>query len=260
MPEPRTLTLQRALADLVLEAETTFDDTDLAGPARHRGLRTADQHAFAEQAEGWLTYRELARMSLMDPLESMFPVLKSLLEGTGAWEGCVQAFLEARAVRSTHYRDIAPTFLGWLAETGWGQDQWPFLLELAHAELLEVLVARYPDTPPEPGLRPEPEPGDTVVLDPATQVVAYAHAVHQAREGSPVPAAQPTHLLAFRTAEGQAQLRELTPATAALLVRAQTQPLAAAAAALGLRDLAPILSLLGDLRRDGALAGFRPPT
>ena len=28
-----------------------------------------------------MTYRELARLSLIEPLESMFPVLKALLEG-----------------------------------------------------------------------------------------------------------------------------------------------------------------------------------
>lgn len=260
MPEARTLTLQRAMAALVLESEAVFDATDPAGPARRLGLPSADQQAFSDQAEGMLTYRELARTSLVDPLEAMFPVLRALLDGAGAWGDCTQAFLEARAVRSTHYRDIAPTFLGWLAETGWGQDRWPFLLELAHAELLEVLVARFPDSPAEPGLRSEPGPEARVVLDPATQVVSYTHAVHLVTEDAPVPALRPTHLLVFRDAGGEVHLRDLTPATAALLVRAQAEPLAEVAATLALHDLTPILSLLGNLRREGAIAGFRPPT
>ncbi len=50
---------------------------------------------------------------------------------------------------------------------------------------------------------------------------------------------------------------ELTPATSALLVQAQTRPLAEAAAVLNVPDLVPVLSLLHDLRRDGAIAGFR---
>ena len=77
----------------------------------------------------------------------------------------MQAFLDARVVRSSHYRDIAPAFLGWLAATGWGQDRWPFLLELAHAEILEVLVARFPDSDPPEGLHADPAAEDAVVLD-----------------------------------------------------------------------------------------------
>jgi hypothetical protein len=204
-----------------------------------------------------MTYRELVRMSLMEPLETMFPVLKALLEGAGTWDECVQAFLDARVVRSSHYRDIAPAFLGWLAATRWGQDHWPFLLELAHAEILEVLVARYPDSDPLQGLHADPGPGDFVILDPATQVVSYTHAVHHACEKSPVPETRPTHLLAFRDGHGKARLMDLTPATAALLVQAQTSPLVEAAAALNVLDLVPVWSLLRDLRHDGAIAGFQ---
>jgi hypothetical protein len=207
-----------------------------------------------------MTYRELARMSLIEPLETMFPVLKALLEAADAWDGCAQAFLDARMVRSPHYRDIAPAFLGWLASIRWGQDRWPFLLELAHAEILEVLVARFPDSERPEGLHAEPGLPDVVVLDPATQIVSYAHAVHRASEQAPIPEAHPTHLLAFRDGEGKARLMELTPATAALLVRAQAQALAAAATDLGIPDLNPALNLLRDLHRDGAIAGFQTAT
>lgn len=255
MPEARTFRLQRALASLVLDEEPE----DFGAPAERLGLPAGDQQAFRDQPEAMDLYRELARLSLTDPLDSTFPVLKALLEGAEVWEDCVQAFLSARVVRSTHYRDIAPSFLGWLADTGWGQDRWPFLLELAHAELLEVLVARFPETEPVQGLHDEPGPGDVVWLDPGTQVVAYAHAVHRATEAAPVPEARSTHLLAFRDGEGEARVLELTAATAALLVQARTRPLAESAAALGFGDPAPALALLRDLRRQGAILGFRGP-
>jgi len=260
MTDSRTLRLQRAMASLVLDADEAALEADPGRPARRQELSGADQGSFRDQGPGMLTYRELARMSLIEPLEDMFPVLKALLEEAGAWDTCVQAFLDARTVRSSHYRDIAPSFLGWLAATGWGQERWPFLLELAHVEILEVVVARWPDSEPLNGLHADPGPEDLVVLDPATQVVSYAYAVHQAREAAPVPEARPTHLLAFRNEAGEAHLLELTPATAALLVQAQTQPLAQAADALNLPDLAPAMDLLRDLRRDGALAGFQTPT
>lgn len=241
------------MASLILDGEPE----DFGAPAADQDLPAADQQAFRDQAEALDLYRELARLSLMEPLDATFPVLKALLEAAGAWEACVQAFLQARVVRSTHYRDVAPSFLGWLADTGWGQDRWPFLLELAHAELLEVLVARFPEADPVPGLLDEPSADDRVWLDPATQVVTYAHAVHRATEAVPVPEARPTYLLAFRDGEGEARIMELTAATAALLVQAHQRPIGECASALGFADPAPALTLLSDLRREGAIAGFR---
>ena len=260
MAESRTLRLQRAMASLVLDGDEATLEADPGRAARRHGLSRSDQASFRDQGPGMLTYRELARMSLIEPLETTFPVLKALLEEAEVWDGCVQAFLDARVLRSGHYRDIAPAFLGWLAATDWGQERWPFLLELAHAEILEVLVARFPDSDPPTGLHAEPGPQDCLVLDPATQIVSYTHAVHLVQEQTPVPEARPTHLLAFRDGEGQARLKELTPATAALLVQARTTSLAESAAALGLSDLAPAMNLLRDLQRDGAIAGFQTPT
>ena len=260
MTDSRTLRLQRAMASLVLDADEEALEADPGRPARRHELSGADQGSFRDQGPGMLTYRELARMSLIEPLEDMFPVLKGLLEEADAWDTCVQAFLDARTVRSRHYRDIAPSFLGWLAATGWGQERWPFLLELAHVEILEVVVARWPDSEPLEGLHADPGPEDLVVLDPATQVVSYAHAVHQVREAAPLPEARPTHILAFRDGAGEARLLELTPATAALLVQAQTRTLAQVVEALNMSDLAPAMDLLRDLRRDGAVAGFQSPT
>jgi hypothetical protein len=245
------------MAGLVLDGNEPALEADPARPARRLELSLADQHTFREQVPAMLTYRELARMSLIEPLEDTFPVLKALLDAADAWEACVQDFLEARVIRSPHYRDIAPSFLGWLAATHWGQDRWPWLLELAHAELLEVLVARFPESAPPEGVHDEPTPEDTIVLDPATQIVSYTHAVHRAHEQAPIPEARPTHLLAFRNPEGEAKVLELTPATAALLVRARTQPLMEAAAALGVADLVPVLALLRELRSEGALSGFQ---
>ena len=257
MPEPRTLRLQQAMASLVLDADEAALEADPGRVARRHGLSGADQEAIRSQGEALMTYRELARMSLIEPLETMFPVLKALLEQAEAWDGCVQQFLDARAIRSGHYRDIAPAFLGWLAATAWGQDRWPFLLELAHAEILEVLVARYPDSDPPGGLHPKPGATDVVLLDAATQIVSYGHAVHRVSEQSPFPEARPTHLIAFRNGDGEARLLELTPATSAFLVQAQENSVAVAAAALGLTDPAPLFTLLQDLHRDGAIAGFQ---
>jgi hypothetical protein len=260
MTEPRSLRLQRAMATLILGGDEAVMAIDPARVARRLELSATDQCAFRDQAEALMTYRELARTNLIEPLETMFPVLKSLLENAQAWDPCIQAFLDAKVIRSSQYRDIAPAFLDWLAATSWGQDRWPFLLELAHAEILEVLVARFPDSDPPGNIHPDPGPDDFVVLDPATQVVTYRHAVHLVQEAAPIPEARPTHLLAFRNREGDAKLLELTAATSALIVQGRVRTLSAAAAALDMPDLAPALTLFRKLQRDGAIAGFLTPS
>ena len=254
MAGPRLLELQRTLADLILEGEDAADPQRIA--ARH-GLEEADQEAFRRFGQGLLGYRELARLSLLEPIADMFPVTLALLDSAGARAECLDAFLQARRVNSPHYRDIAPAFLGWLVETGWGQATWPFLSELAHFELLEVLVARYPDEPAGAALRRQPLDSDGLVLDPATRLVAYGHAVHRATEEAPIPRAESTYLLAFRDARGDCQVLELSDATAALLSQAATRPIAEVARELGLQDLEATRALLTDLRERGALAGFR---
>ena len=260
---PRLLQLQRTLAALILEPEAAAFSEDPASFAARQGLAGPDQRALQRFQDRLLAYRELARASLVEPLEDMFPVLRALLAGAGAWEPCVNGFLLARQLQSPHYRDIAPTFLGWLVETGWGQDRWPFLAELAHFELLETLVARYPEQAPaqnrQPNPQPEPQSGAGLTLAPATQLVAYSHAVQRASEQDPVPPAQPTYLLAYRDAHGDFQLMELTDAAAALLTRAQTAPILDVAASLGLQQLDRLWTLLCDLRGRGALS-FQPLT
>ena len=256
MPES-LLTLQRTLAGLILEPEEAAFTDDPGGYAARFGLAAPDQEAFRRGQERLLAYRELARMGLTEPVEDMFPVTKALLEGVGVWDDCLKAFLQARCVASPHYRDIAPAFLGWLVETGWGLARWPFLTELAHLEILEVLVGRFPATPDLPGLGGEPEPSCRIVLAAPTQVVAYAHAVHRATVLAPEPRVEPTYLLAYRDGEGDCQLMELTDATAALLGRAQEATLGEVGQELGLADLDAMVALLRDLRHRGAIAGFR---
>jgi hypothetical protein len=246
-----TLELQRALADRILAPDGAPGPDCATLEPRHR-------QALARHEAGLGTYRELARLSLCDPLESVFPVARTLLESVGAWDALVDGFLAARCLSSPHYRDVAPAFLGWVASTGRGLDRCPALLELLHFELLDSIVERWPDEPvPGPKPRPgPPTPDGRLVLAPGTLVVAYGFAVHRATLEQPQPVPGSTHLLAYRDASGDFHLMELTPATAALLMAAQQQPIQTAAASLGLTHLEPILALLESFRQTGALAGF----
>lgn len=257
MREDSVLALQRTLVEAALMPDPRPLERDPAGFAAGRGLSAADQEAFQRFKDRLLVYRNLIRSDLVEPVEATCTVTRALLEREGAWDDCLAGFLESRGVTSLFYRDLSATFLGWMAATGWGLDRWPFLLQLAHFELLTALVEHHPGgaEPPVPP-RPVPRLGDRLVLAAPTQVVTYAFKVHLATPEAPVPEKGAVHLLAYRDGQGWPMWMELTPATAALLLAAQRVSIGQAALDLGLCDLSEAMDLLAGLQGKGALLGF----
>ena len=260
MPEGRTTTLarlQRTVTDLMLEADATAFHQQPAAFAAARGLGPSDQRSLAARRDRWEVYRGLVRTALADPLSDTFPITRALLEEAGTWTEVVAAFLASRTISSPYYRDVAPAFVAWLAEARWGQDRWPFLLQLAHYEALELDVLRHPDEPPPPGLEREPAPDRVAVLDPAARNLAYGFAVQEATVETPEPASACAWLLCHRDPEGAFRVLELTPHVSALLARSQEgQALGPALTDLGV-DPAEAFTLLCDFRDRGAILGFR---
>jgi hypothetical protein len=258
MDDASVLALQRSLAAAALGPDPRPLARDPAGFARDQGLPPGDQAAFVRFRDRLLVYRRLVRGDLVEPVTNLCPATRALLAGEGAWEDCLDGFLAARNVQSPFYRDVAAAFVAWLAETGWGRERWPYLLPLAHFELLHALVARHPDGPGQPGLHLLPRLGDRLVMAPPTQLVTYPWQVHRSTETRPVPEPGEVHLLAYRDGAGFCRWLELTPATAALLLAGQRTPIGQAAVDLGLEDLSEAVELLGDLQARGALLGFAP--
>lgn len=258
MPSPgQEQLLQLTLLDYLVDpgAGSSFE-ADPAGFGRVRGVlppHDAALHRFMDRLQ---IYRNAARNGVQDLLETFFPVTRSQLEASGAWEGCVSDYIASRGITTPYYRDIIPGFVGWLSASAWGHASWPSLLAVAHFELLEFLVERWPDIARPPQLRDRPEPGDRIVLDPATRLVHYAHAVHRATVDHPVPDAEPTHLLAYRDRGGDFHVLELTESTAALLARGQEASVEEAVALLGPEGAASAMGLLQDLADQEALWGF----
>lgn len=249
--------LQGLATDLLLSEDTGDFQKDPVAYAVTRGLSAQDGHALSARRDRWLLYRDLVRTALEEPLLDTFPIAQALLTREGVWDEAVAAFLHSRTVSSPYYRDVAPAFVAWLAESRWGQDRWPFLLQLAHYEVLEVDVLRHPDTPPPLGLLPEPALDRVAVLDPAARNVAYGFAVQTATIEAPDPAPACAWLLCHRDRDGAFRVLELSPHVSALLARSQEgQALGAAAADLGLDPL-EAFDLLRDFRERGALLGFR---
>lgn len=252
----RERALQRTMAELIFEpgAGEAFERNP-KNFGEGQGLEARDTAALSRFKDRLGIYRDLARASLEEPLQNIFPISKALL--AWEWEDCVSTFLAARSVRSPHYRDIAPAFVAWLSESAWGHERWPSLLSLAHFEYVEVMVARWPGEAPTQALSQEPSPDQRIVLSEGAQVLTYEFAVHQATVETPVPPRIPTHLLVFGDADGDFRMMELTPATAAFLVRASMEPLHQARVSLGIEDEEELFQLLSDLRGRGAILGFK---
>ncbi|HJU84467.1 MAG TPA: putative DNA-binding domain-containing protein [Holophagaceae bacterium] len=250
--------LQSTMLDLLLDqgGDAAFGkDPKAFGAAR--GLEEKDQAALARFQRPLLTYRALARFALTDPLPDCFPITKALLKREGAWRDCVDAFLDSRSIQSPYYRHILPTFVGWLAESGWGAERWPFLLQLAHYEYLELDALRHPDEAAPSGLVSEPHPGLQAVLDGSTRNMAYQWQVQDATEEDPEPAEGPAFLCCHRDPEGSFQVRELDAPASAFLTRSlQGEALGEAALAVGM-DWEIASALLSDLQAESAVLGYR---
>jgi len=247
--------LQGAALDLFLDADGDHVfAADPAGFAAARGLDPGDQDAFHRFAPRLRLYRALVRGALEDPLPDCFPFTHQILADAHAWEACLDAFLASRSIQSPYYRDLNPAFVAWLAESAWGLDRWPFLLQLAHFEWTELEVLRWPEMPPPPGLIGTPTPDRRVAFDGTARNLAYAWRVHESDADTPIPADGPALLFCHRDRALDFRVRELGGPASAFLARCQEgQNIGTAAEGLGLPEA---LALLADLRGDGAILGY----
>ena len=250
--------LQATMMDLLLDrdAPEVFRADPAAYAAAH-GLDPRDQRALERYKGRLLTYRALVRFALTDPVPDCFPITQALLDREGAWRACLDAFVDSRSIQSPYYRHILPTFVSWLADSSWGQDRWPYILQLAHYEYLELEVLRHPDETAPPGLCPEPAPERVAVFSGSTRNMAYSWEVHEASIEDPEPRESPSRLICHRDPEGDFQVREVDAESSAFLTRClQGETLAAAAKAVG-GELEDFLELLEVLQREGAVLGYR---
>ncbi|MBL0211093.1 MAG: putative DNA-binding domain-containing protein [Holophagaceae bacterium] len=253
-----TRDLLRCMADLILDADGAESFTaDPRSFGAARGLGQADQSALETFKARLLTYRDLARNALEDPLPDCFPILHALLGEADEWDQCLDAFLASRTIQSPYYRDVSPAFVGWLADSGWGLERWPFLLQLAHFEYIEVEILRWPDEAPEGDLQDAPTADSCVVFDGAARNLAYAYRVHEATKETPEPPEGEAFLMGYRDADGDFGYSELSPHASAFLARClDGESVREAASTTGL-EVDEVLDLLNSLRRKGAISGFR---
>ena len=165
-------------------------------------------------------YRELFFNNIRNLLSNMFPVLKKLLS-EDKWHDLIRQFMQRHRAETPYFLQLPQEFLDFLQnEYTLQDDDYPFLLELAHYEYIELALSISEETNDLAGVDPD---GDLLANVPIrsalTWVYAYQYPVHRiSADFIPTePADQAVFLAVYRRGNDKVGFLELNPVTAKLL-------------------------------------------
>lgn len=220
-------------------------------------------------------YRQLFFNNLYSLLGTFFPVLRKI-HTNQQWSGFVRGFMQRHQAQTPYFLRLPEEFLGYLQEEfEAGEDDFPFLVELAHYEYAELALAVAEGENDLTGVDPD---GDLLDGVPAKSDLswsyAYRYAVHRIspdylpRE----PEEQPVYLALYRDSEDEVGFLELNAITAALLDAIEhneeqhsgEQLLRSLASKINYPDADALVAhgadALREMRELGILTGTRIPT
>ena len=165
-------------------------------------------------------YRELFFNNLRSLLANMFPVLKKL-HSTDRWNGFIRQFMQHHRAETPYFLQLPQEFLAFLQNEYEPQDDdFPFLVELAHYEYIELALSISEAENDLSDINPE---GDLLAAVPVKSalawVYAYTYPVHRITTDylPDAPAEQPVYLAVYRRGDDTVGFLELNPITAQLL-------------------------------------------
>ena len=165
-------------------------------------------------------YRELFFNNLHNLLGSTFPVIKKLHE-PDKFRALVRAFMIRHEAQTPYFLQVPQEFLAFLQnEYALQDDDFPFLIELAHYEWVELALSVSEAVNDTTNVDPD---GDLLQGIPVPSVLAwnfaYRYAVHRiSADYLPTePDETPTFLAVCRKANDDMDFMELNPVTARLL-------------------------------------------
>ncbi|BCV50126.1 MULTISPECIES: DNA-binding domain-containing protein [Shewanella] len=176
-------------------------------------------------------YRELFFNNVNGFVSNAYPVLKSL-HTEAQWLALVKDFFARHDCQSPLFIDIAAEFLDYLCrEQASALDAMPFMLELAHYELLELQVSVAVDSS-----APWLEPTELQALEQLAAKLQLAVTARVAQYQFEVDrispdfrpdsvAATPVFFCVYRDREEEVRFLRLNPMTAQLLAKLQQTPL-----------------------------------
>jgi hypothetical protein len=170
-------------------------------------------------------YHELFFNNMDSFISSNFPVLRKILPDR-QWYALVHDFFAEHRCNTPHFSEIAEEFLDYLQTRNHAED-FPFLLELAHYEWVEMAVAIAPTEPPvvDPSFADELLDQE-IALSPLAWLLAYQYPVQQiSPDFLPTsPPAQPTFLIVYRDDDYAVHFVQPSPLTFRLLQLLEQHP------------------------------------
>ncbi|MCK5727867.1 MAG: putative DNA-binding domain-containing protein [Methylococcales bacterium] len=163
-------------------------------------------------------YRELFFNNVVGFLDSNFPVLKAL-HTEKRWFELTQDFFAKHSSESPYFSEIPEEFISYLQNERHNPDDYPFLLELAHYEWVEMALSIAKETLPSVVINTGGLLLQQIQLSPLAVSLAYQYPVH---EISPdflpleVPA-QASYLIVYRNQEDEVNFIQTTAITYRLL-------------------------------------------
>jgi hypothetical protein len=177
----------------------------------------------AEVAEQRMAmYRELFFNNINSFLSSNFPVLRTLLSEQ-QWFELAQDFFANHVSHTPYFSEIPEEFLAFLEHERDNVNDYPFLLELAHYEWVEMAVAIAKEVLVinQTALQLESD----VQLSPLAWLLVYQYPVHKISPDflPTAPPEQATCLCVYRDVHDDVHFMEITPITYRLLAIIQEQ-------------------------------------
>ena len=169
-------------------------------------------------------YRELIFNNIEGFLSGNFPVIRELLED-GQWFELAQDFFSKHLCKTPYFSEIAEEFLDYLENERANAGDFPFLLELAHYEWVEMAlsIAKEDISPNQPDL--DDLLDRNLKLSPLAWLLVYQFPVQKI---SPAylplnPPELPTTLIAYRDIDDSVKFVEINAMTYRLLEIIQEQ-------------------------------------
>lgn len=188
-----------------------------AAHIRHPDLNPAPE-AIEDRRMG--IYRELFYKNVESFIANGFPVLRKITDDE-QWHRMVRDFFHRHQCKSPYFVEIAQEFLNYLDnEREPDPRDYPFMLELAHYEWVELALDIAQEEIPATGFNPN---GDLMnghpVVSPLVWVLHYQYPVHQISPSfiPTEPLATPVFLLVYRNRDDQVKFMEINAVTARLL-------------------------------------------
>lgn len=163
-------------------------------------------------------YRELFFNNIDSFLSANLPVLRAILNDR-QWFELGQDFFAKHANQSPHFSEIPEEFLDYLQNERDRSDDFPFMLELAHYEWVEMALSIAKETVYENQQDLDDLANQHIRLSPLAWPLVYQYPVHKISpdflpETAPE---QATFLIVYRNVEDEVNFIEITPITYRLL-------------------------------------------